>query len=1703
MAQQSMFMLSQKQLLLRSRSLHIFMFAFIFIIANLSSSVSATNIPTQINFQNILENKDIALGEVSAVFQDSQGYLWFGGSNALIRYDGYEAREIRPDVGKNEPYRKSAVKFVNDIFEDSQKNLWIATRIGLFQFNPRQEKLIEIKDDDKQIIKISITNTRRVIELPNGEILVCSVAGLFVMDPKSHSYSVIVPDKTKKNWLQSTRINTVHIDGNNVWLGTEAGLEKIDWKTKTFSLYKPYPERSDLVPDNRVMDIVADKQGKFWVATSNGLVHFDPQSLRTIRYINDSKDRFSISSNDIWRILLDSHGVLWIASDGGGVSIFDAENNQFINHKFEAGRVGSINSNQARAIIEDKTGDIWVGTYPAGINFFDRSGAPITTYTKDIFDGNSLSHDAVLSVTENEKGDLWIGTDGGGLNYLDRETGKFTHFKSDPNNPSTISGNAVLTTYIDSTGLIWIGTWGGGMSSYNPKDKTFTRYPFDSQQQNTAKAFTSTALNDGYIWAIREDKNYDMWISTHFGGVTKYNRTTKLFTHYTHIENDPESLTGNLVWNTFEDSQGNLWVGANSGLNLMNREKGTFSHYVTDPKNPASLSNTSVLTIFEDSKHRLWLGTEAGLNLLNSDKQSFTIYNKNHGLADDTIRNILEDSEGNLWLSTNKGFSSFNPESKKIKNYTRIDGRPVGGFSTRSGIVSSRGEIIFGGINGLRIFKVNELVENKIVPQIVLTDFKIFSNSVVVGNPDDILKNAINHTDTIELNYKESMFEVGFSALNFRDSAKNKYAYKLEGFDEDWLDAGNQRVAKYTNLNAGTYVFKVKGSNNDGVWNEAGKSITIVQLPPPWKTWWAYTFYIVAVIFALRYYMLLQQIKIAKERAINTQLRYLDKLKDDFLANTSHELRTPLNGIIGLSTSLIEGAAGEISKEMKSNLEMIATSGKRLATLVNEILDFSRLKNTVVQIHQQPLNLRYFVDMVATMSRSLLGNKDIDLTNAVDELLPAIYADEDRLQQILFNLIGNAIKFTESGLIIISAEYKDNKIWVHVKDTGIGIASNMFTKIFASFEQVESHRDRKYGGTGLGLAVTKQLVELHGGEITVQSVIGQGSTFSFCMPSTDQPAIRANTNSALVSGLLGVDSIENPAFTTAKNEASNKYESIGFISQEHNASNIENAKFKILIVDDEPINRQVLNNQLRLQGYQLEEAASGAEALDMLNTRGPYDLILLDIMMPRMSGYEVCSTIRKKYTMHELPIIFLTAKNIISDLVDGFDVGANDFLTKPIAKGELLSRVKTHLQLLDTSRNLEEKVRIRTSEVDEANRVLETLDGIVATINQEVVFEKLLDVLLREARHLFPAIESAIYWSFNQSLEVFEPLAAEGYPISTLQKIGINKRSALVRIYQESERLDNDIYLLKPTAATSASLELMPLIAPQAELILAIQDGPTTIGFLSLLNSHSSDAFNDIDLETLPRFHAHAKSAILKAKLMQELRAKNEILENLSLTDQLTGLRNRHYLVKFLESDIALALRSHCGQPALARLPEDSNLLFFMLDIDFFKAVNDEYGHSAGDQILVNMKTILETIFRNSDFLIRWGGEEFLIISRFSNRSAAPIVAERLRLAVENFEFKLKSGLVIKKTCSIGFACFPYLVGDPLALGWMQVVDIADMCLYAAKKTQRNCWVGVESNPALEKGMTFQTIIAEPGRLIAENKLRLHTAISSDQPIKW
>ncbi|MCJ8274184.1 MAG: ATP-binding protein, partial [Psychrosphaera sp.] len=645
--------------------------------------------------------------------------------------------------------------------------------------------------------------------------------------------------------------------------------------------------------------------------------------------------------------------------------------------------------------------------------------------------------------------------------------------------------------------------------------------------------------------------------------------------------------------------------------------------------------------------------------------------------------------------------------SETFNVYKFSDGIQHNEFSAGAYSVTRSGQVLVGGINGFNAFYPHNIRDDMTEPTMVLTDFLLNNNKVEIdlNGMSSVLTAQINQTDAVVLSHTDSVFTFEFSALHYADPNQNRYAYQLEGFDREWVYTDSlHRRATYTNLNAGEYTFKVKGSNSDNVWSAQSRDIKVTIEPAPWLSWWAYTIYGLALFSLIVIFVRVQRNKVHYERAVNLQLKQVDKLKDEFLANTSHELRTPLNGIIGLAESLIDGVTGPLPEQTNANLAMVVASGKRLSNLVNDILDFSKLKNHNLTLNISAVDLHSMVDVVLTLSHHLMKGKKLELINLVPADLPSAQADENRLQQILHNLVGNAIKFTESGSISVIARVADNRLVIDVVDTGIGIAKEKQGNIFESFEQIEGQTERQHSGTGLGLAISTQLVELHGGKLSVDSVLGKGAIFSFSLPITmEKPTVEHD----FVQSISRVQTLE----THIDVQQYAKLSADG--SRDHERH--DGHQFRILLVDDEPINRQVLHNHLSMQNYHLIEAEGGEQALEIIKMQStPFDLVLLDIMMPKVSGYEVCKILRESHAVNDLPVIFLTAKNQVTDLVESFAVGANDYLTKPVLKHELLSRVETHLRLLDINRHLESKVDERTEQLAQKNReIIETQQQLI------------------------------------------------------------------------------------------------------------------------------------------------------------------------------------------------------------------------------------------------------------------------------------------------------------------------------------------------------------------------------------------------------
>ena len=1262
-----------------------------------------------LRFRHISTEQGLSQSKVYAVLQDHQGLMWFGTENGLDSYDGYTVRSYKHDPADSSSLSHNRIM---SIFEDSFGTLWIGTLGGLNAFDPKTRTFTRYQNDPSSSSSLSHNAVWAIYEDRRHTLWIGTLnGGLNRFDRENQEFFHYPVGPGSSEALSDRTVLALYEDSReNLWIGTTNGLNKLDRERKSFTQFHSIANDPESLTHNYISSICAGQDGELWVGTANGLNAFDPEMGRAQRYYHRPGDPSSLSSNSVSTVFVDRKGMLWITTLGGGLNRFERDRGAFLRDLALPQNPQSLSHNEIWTIFEDRSGVIWLGTLGGGVNVTNRNTERFTHYETEANNPYSLSHNEVRAVYETRDGELWVGTSEG-LNRFDSERKGFIRYKSGISRPGSLSYDAVWSVYEDRQGSLWVGTL-GGLNRFDPHTERFQTYMPDPSNPDS--------LSYHKVWPIYEDREGALWIGTLGGGLNKFDRETERFIHYRFDPVDSYSLSHDVVSSVYETRDGTLWIGTNGGLNRFDRQRERFIRYQYNPNNPASLSSNAVLAIYEDKAGTLWIGTAEGLNAYNPAEQHFTHYTQKDGLPSDSIYGILEDERGHLWLSTNKGLSRFDPKSGQIKNFDMRDGLPSNEFSIGAYFKNPDGRMFFGSLNGLVEFSSEDIRDNPAAPPVMIVDFQLFNKTVLPGE-DSPLARPISETQEIELSYKDSVFSFEFVTLDYTIPEKNRYAYKMEGFDSDWIETSAQkRFATYTNLNGGRYTFRVKGANSDGIWNEEAAAIRMIINPPPWKTWWAYSLYVVVLLGTIlgyvRYKTNAQQEELERhrkeleqERLVTERLRQLDKMKDEFLANTSHELRTPLNGIIGIAESLFDIVAQHDVEKVYKNLFLVISSGKRLSSLVNDILDFSKMKSHALEIRRKPVDINVVTEVVLTLYETLLAGKDIRLENEMDENIPPVLGDEDRLQQILHNLIANSIKFTESGTITISANILADvselpsaqreeflsaevsgefpTIAVTVSDTGIGIPQDKLDSIFLSFEQADASTTRTYGGTGLGLAITKRLIELHKGIIWVESAPGQGSRFTFTLPISDD--------------IPATSSYRSQHMHTMKLEDERRSSIIeleGMTSEEgelhvHNGSELIESvssaagEFTILIVDDEAINQQVLENHLSSHDYQIIQASNGIEAMQMLENGQHPDLILLDIMMPRMSGYDVAKKIRERFMPNELPIIMLTAKNQVSDLVTGFSSGANDYLAKPFSKHELLARINTHLHLLNINKS--------------------------------------------------------------------------------------------------------------------------------------------------------------------------------------------------------------------------------------------------------------------------------------------------------------------------------------------------------------------------------------------------------------------------------
>ncbi|CAL1517536.1 two-component regulator propeller domain-containing protein [Chitinophaga sp. MM2321] len=1229
----------------------------------------------QYQFNRIDINQGLSNNQVNCIFKDNAGFMWIGTVSGLNRFDGYRFTVFQHDLRDSTSLSDNSI---NKIIAGPGEQLWIRTRSGINiydpvsnTFNRHPEKILQqwgipdstvtdiVKDKAGQYWFLTpdagmylVKTTGKPVQLKHAPADTTSIA--------TNNIAAMVPDRAGHYWL----------------LHTNGILEKMDGTTHRIV----YRNNTLLRPDNSAAyTLVSDNDGDLWMFSGNedkGVFYFDTHRY-TFLHIDQTTPGLALNNNIVRGVVPDNSGLVWIGTDHGGINIINkkAHSVQYVENIAEDNR--SLSQNSTTTLYKDNTGIIWIGTYKKGLNYYHEHMVKFPLYQYQAYSRNSLPYNDVNRFVEDAKGNIWIGTNGGGLIYFDRNRNTFTQYRHEANNPGSISGNVIVSLCIDHLQQLWVGTYFGGLDRFD--GNRFIHYKHDPKD--------SSSLRDNSIWEVLEDSRHQLWVGTLNGGLHVMDPATQKFRHVN------RNVTSQYVSALLEDKQGNIWVGTSDGLDVYDPKTAKFTHYSNQPSIAGSLSHNNTVCLFQDSRNRIWVGTREGLDLFNPSDHTFRTFRKDDGLPDNSILNILEADDHSLWMSTPNGLSNLiikaganaKGDTYQFRNYDESDGLQGKDFNENAALKTSRGELIFGGGNGFNLFFPTAITINSKAPPVVLTDLQIFNHSILPGekiNGRVLLTAAIPQTRNIVLKHSENVFSLEFASLNYFHPEKNRYAYMLEGFNKEWLytDA-EQRKATFTNLDPGEYTFRVKASNNDGVWNEEGLTLKIRVLPPFWKTWPAFLLYALLILSALllarRIILERERLKfrVAQQEQEAARMHELDTLKIRFFTNVSHEFRTPLSLII---TPLEKIVRQTTEGPLKGQLELMQRNARRLLNLVNQLLDFRKMEVQEIKLHTNEGDIIDFAKELTASFSDLSEKKHIRLTfNSNVQALRMLY-DGDKIEKILFNLLSNAFKFTpEQGNISVDVTYHAPaaQLEIAVKDTGIGIPLEKHAYIFERFFQHEVPGSIVNQGSGIGLSITREFVKMHGGSISVDSAPEMGSCFTVLLP--------VKTNTAAVPGAIQEtiralsDAPVAPAPTIVQTNSK---------------------KPIVLLVEDNEDFRFYLKDNLA-QYYQIMEAENGLAAWKILQHTLP-QLIVSDISMPEMDGLELCRRIRGQQRTAHLPVILLTARAEEAQQLEALETGATDYITKPFNFEVLLSRVKNNIsQQSSLRKTFQQKIDANPSEI--------------------------------------------------------------------------------------------------------------------------------------------------------------------------------------------------------------------------------------------------------------------------------------------------------------------------------------------------------------------------------------------------------------------
>ena len=1234
----------------------------------------------RINFKHYSINEGLSQNTVLCLLQDRYGFIWIGTEDGLNKFDGYEFISYKHDNADSSSISHNQI---NALFEDQDGKIWIATSKGLNIFDRKTEKFKKIIHSAKNTESAADFITS-IFKDKKGNMWIGSSADLkLYKEGKFFSFKV-----SNKNNNEVNKVNYLFEDPHGLlWVSVGKDLRRFNPISKTFISLPAILENNKELRKAFIRVIKKDHLGRLWIGTDYfGVFLFDEKQNSVVNFRHIPSDKNSLPIDIVREIYIANDNEVWIGTRDG-LAIYNTQAKTFKNYSNDIYNPYSLSHNSIRSILKDRSGNFWIGTYAGGINLITQGNNMFSLISEQIGNRNGLSYRVVSSIINGDQHSLWVGTEGGGLNYINHNLSvikKYTLLE----NSTDVSANTVKSLLKDNETL-WIGTF-KGFWKLNISSNKLEKYLIPE--------------NKG-VYSLEKTKQ-GIWLGTNGSGLIlmRNDGTTAVFKNNISDEN---SICGNSITKIYKDALDHLWIGTDRGLNYYNGK--SFKKYLYDANNPYSISSSSILSVFIDSKNRTWIGTKGGgLNLFDSKTQRFYSLTTKDGLSNNVIQTILEDDNGHLWMSSNKGLSKlviknnqlpFKSNDIEISNYFAEDGLQSNQFLTGASNKNSKGELFFGGINGISYFNPKEIRKNSNQPMVVFTDLLIKNKSVDINFEDSPLINSINETNEVTLSNDQAFITIKFAGINYTNPNKNQYAYKLEGFrnDDDWHNVGNQRTATYTNLDAGTYAFKVKSANNDGIWNNEPKILKIIVLPPWWKSWWAFIIYIL-LIMSLLYFYYYYSLKTAKlkndlvyEYLIRKKDQELYQSKLNFFTNISHEIKTPLTLILAPLEKLLEFNEG--NNRVQNQLTLMKRNGERLVRLINQLLDFRKFESGNMQIQAAEGNIIRFVKEVVLAFQSYAQHLNINLKVEADKKSIRLWFDRDKFEKILYNLLSNALKFTrKNGEIIIrireelsqDALNQPSYIIIEVIDNGIGISEKYIDKIFDQFKHYDEDGSN-LSGSGIGLAFTKGLVELHHGDIFVTSREAvkeeNGYTcFTLRIPSgnahlLEDEIIADYKDSENIDVYHDLKTLVAPEFHLEKR-----------IERVLSYQDVE--KPIILLVEDNNDVMEFLVSHFE-DKFQVHSAFNGKDGLDKAIELIP-DIIISDVMMPEMSGTVLCSMLKNDNRTSHIPIILLTARTPIIYKIEGLETGADDYITKPFSINLVETRV---WNLLETRQKLRERYK--------------------------------------------------------------------------------------------------------------------------------------------------------------------------------------------------------------------------------------------------------------------------------------------------------------------------------------------------------------------------------------------------------------------------